>query len=265
MKKHKRRNGKYADKKSRPGPEFKIEHASLAEIEARRLEIRRQSAEKHNRRIREEKDIDNNPRIIDPQIQTELPSDIPLVGIKDFVVKRNTFKCFNSMHQSENIAALIKVIPFGETDAQSKYVKVSAGYCRVCKVFFIMNSTYEKIRKIGIPECCISNEETYLEIKKDGKMKLARESILMQHGYNVNKIEGLTEQDRHKILAVLIDNRIVTKADIISYLDFFINQRANIKNMETAISKWEADRDFVNGYRIGEYAAYGVAGLSRRE
>lgn len=85
----------------------------------------------------------------------------------------------------------------------------------------------------------------------------------MQYGYNVSQTEGLTEKVRHKILAVLIDNHIMRKSDIISYLDFFISQRQNQSKFELAVSKWAADRDFVSDYRIGEYSAYGINAIYR--
>ena len=53
-------------------------------------------------------------------------------------------------------------------------------------------------------------------------MKLAQESILKQYGYSVSKTEDLSDTVRQKILAVLIDNHIITKNDIISYLDFLL-------------------------------------------
>ena len=86
----------------------------------------------------------------------------------------------------------------------------------------------------------------------------------MQYGYNVSQVEGLSTVRRQKILAVMIDNNILSKSEIISYLDFFINQRAGRRNMELAISKWEADREFVEQYRIGEYTRYGVNAIHRR-
>ena len=38
-------------------------------------------------------------------------------------------------------------------------------------------------------------------------------------------------------VAVIIDNKVLSKSEIISYLDFFIRQRSGMSNMELAISK----------------------------
>lgn len=93
-------------------------------------------------------------------------------------------------------------------------------------------------------------------------MKLAQESILMQHGYTVSQTEGLSTARRQKILAVLIDNKILTKSDIISYLDFFISQKKSNHMYEKAITKWQNDREFVAEYKIGHHKKYNVKGIS---
>ena len=56
----------------------------------------------------------------------------------------------------------------------------------------------------------------------------------------------------------------MAKSEIISYLDFFINQRNSMSNMEVAVSKWEVDREFVENYRIGQYTQFGVNAIYRR-
>ena len=145
-----------------------------------------------------------------------------------------------------------------------RQVTVAAGYCGNCNIFFIMESAYDKLKMMGVPICRMTEEKIYLKgTAFMNGMKLARESILMQYGYNVNQTEGLSSTQRKKILAVLIDNKILTKADIISYLDFFINQRKKQKSMEKDIDKWEDDKEFVLEYNKGSYEKYGVKGIYR--
>ena len=93
--------------------------------------------------------------------------------------------------------------------------------------------------------------------------KLARESILMQYGYNVSKVEGLSNESRQKILAIIIDNKILSKTEIISYLDFFINQRLSLNNMKDAVAKWKEDRKFVENYKNDVYGQVGVSAIYR--
>ena len=58
---------------------------------------------------------------------------------------------------------------------------------------------------------------------------------------------------RQALLALLIDNRILTKNEVVSYLDFFIRQRRGQSKFAIAVSKWEEDREFVYGYRAGTF------------
>lgn len=187
--------------------------------------------------------------------------NIPKIDLRDFVVRSNVFKCTHSHHRISNIDAAVTVI---ENSGKETKIKIPAGYCKQCNVYFIMESTYQELKRKGIILCRVSDEKTYLKSGLFNGMQLAQESILMQYGYNVSQTEGLFQRTRQQILAVLIDNRILSKSEIIGYLDFFISQRVGRSNMELAISKWEADREFVENYRIGEYTQYGVNAIYRR-
>lgn len=187
--------------------------------------------------------------------------NIQQIGIKDFAVRANVFRCMHSKHVIENIDAMIKV---ASDSGKNEIIEISAGYCSQCKVYFLMESTYQKLKKKGIILCRISDEKNYRKMSQMNDMHLAQESILMQYGYNASQTEGLSATGRQKILAVIIDNKIMSKSEVISYLDFFINQRSSIPRMELAISKWEADRDFVENYKIGQYTQFGVKAIYRR-
>ena len=185
-----------------------------------------------------------------------------LITVKDFVVRRNTFKCMYQKHKLENIEASIKVIDKNGIE-HKEYV--TAGYCKECSMFFIMESTYQKLRNKGVPICKMCDEKTYLHnCNFVNGMRLAQESILMQYGYSVSQSEDLSSTTRRKILSLLVDNDILTKSDIISYLDFFINQRKYQHKFEKAIEKWEDDREYIAEYKAGTYAEYGVKGIYRK-
>ena len=182
------------------------------------------------------------------------------IGIKDFVVRCNVFACVHKGHKIDNIDATIEIDEYDKR----RHVNISAGYCRQCGTYFIMESTYQKLKKKGLILCRVSDEKTYRSSVYVNGMQLAQQSVLMQYGYNVSQTEGLTQKERRKILAVIIDNKIMSKSEIISYLDFFISQRAGRSSMEIAVSKWEDDRDFVEFYRSGEYSKFGVNAIYRK-
>ena len=184
------------------------------------------------------------------------------IRVKDFVVRRTTFKCMHHDHHLQNIDAKIDII---DKLGNIKHEIVSAGYCPNCNIFFLMESTYQKLKLKGTLVCRISDEKTYLNgTTSENGMRLAQESILMQYGYNVSQLEDLSTARSKKILAVLVDNDVLTKSEIISYLDFFINQRKHQSRFEKAIEKWESDKEFIEDYKNGSYKQYGVKGIYRK-
>ena len=128
-----------------------------------------------------------------------------------------------------------------------------------------MESVYQNLKLKGIPVCRVSDEKAYLNgnVFANG-MQLAQESVLKQYGYSVSQEDGLTSAARRKILALIVDHKVLTKNEVIGYLDFFINQRKNQSRYEKAIDKWEQDREFISDYRAGEFVQYGVNGLYRK-
>lgn len=255
-----------------------------AEIKARK-ELRKQEKErKKQEELRRKKELEENRKrerelrekqmkisqqLYDKQVKSHLnDGDAPAkmhdnrIRVKDFVVRRTTFKCMHEGHALQNIDGIVEIINDKGNIIQTR---VPAGYCPNCNVFFIMESTYQRLKMKGTPICRISDEKTYMKgnIYANG-MRLAQESVLMQYGYSVSQQEGLSANRRSKILAVLIDNDILTRTEIISYLDFFINQRKNNPKYEKAIEKWEMDREFVSEYKVGAYTQYGISGISRK-
>lgn len=75
----------------------------------------------------------------------------------------------------------------------------------------------------------------------------------MQYGYNVSQVCDISDKKRQDILKFIIDNKILSKNEVISYLNFFISQKQGISNMGQAISKWKKDREFIEKYHIEKY------------
>ena len=220
-------------------------------------------ATEEDEKVKDEKMVDNlwkSIRLNSHKILKE-PSD-NRICVKDFVVKGTTFKCMNRMHRINNIDGIIDVI-----DDSGKIIKttIPAGYCPYCNVFFIVESTYQNLKMRGTPVCRISDEKTYSKTDVNSKgMKLAQESVLMQYGYTVSQQEGLSQKRRRKILEVIIDNNVLSKTDVISYLDFFINQRKHQRKYMHAVEEWKSDREFVSKYKAGRYKEYRIGSILKR-
>lgn len=256
-----------AEQKAKRKAERKAEQQAQAlKKQEERLRKKQEEEKRKQERLNKARITQENSKIAPPP--TKLQKSVQIhehdnnIRVKDFVVRRTTFKCRHNDHRLQNIDAVINII---NKDGDIKQTTVSAGYCPNCNLFFIMESTYQKLKLKGTPICRVSDEKTYLSGSSFvNGMRLAQESVLMQYGYTVSQAEGLTGARRRKILALLIDNKILTRSDIISYLDFFINQRKNQHRFEKAIEKWESDREFVSEYRAGSYLQYGVAGIHRK-
>lgn len=194
------------------------------------------------------------------RIEREKQEDENNITIQDFVIRRSTFKCMHDKHKLKNIEGILNIV---NSDGSIEKHIIPAGYCSECNLYFIMESTYEKIRGIGTPLCRLTDEKNYLQSNVHLKgINLAKKSLLMQYGYNVSQQDGLSEKKRRTILASLIDNNILTKNDIISYLDFFINQKKSRLQYEKAIEKWKIDREFIFTYKRGTYTMYDIGGIS---
>ena len=117
-----------------------------------------------------------------------------IIRVKDFVVRRSTFKCRKKDHSIQEIDAIIGII---DRNGDVKQRTVTAGYCPICNVYFILESTYQNLKTYGTPICRVSDEKSYLNGSVFvNDMKLAQQSVLMQHGYNVSQEEGLSAARR---------------------------------------------------------------------
>lgn len=222
----------------------------------KRLQKEKIQRAQEEKRIREAEETER----LHARYQEEIRK-LPQIDIKDFLVRGNVFKCMHSAHKVVDLTAVVKVI---NHDGSEQLVKIAAGYCAECNVYFIMESTYQMLKSMGVVLCRICDEKSYMKNIWVNGMQLAQESVLMQFGYTVSQEEGLYSHQRHRILAAMIDYKVLSKSEIISYLDFFISQRHGQRKYEMAISKWEMDRDFVRDYRSGEFAQIGVKTIHRK-
>lgn len=223
---------------------------------------------KHCREIFDIKNLDKFSKYIDAQQKQNFESaeeDVQIIDFKDFVVRQNTFSCYYKNHYVEEIAALINVMDRSGNIWQRK---VTAGYCATCRTYFILESTFQKLKNTGTILCRVSDEKTYIADYKNifsGK-QLAPESILKQYGYNVSQQENLSKEQRWKILEMILDNGICPKPKMISLLDYHIRMREkqNTNMYDVAISKWETDRDHIENYRIDSKRKVSVKSIRRK-
>lgn len=168
------------------------------------------------------------------------------IYVEDFIIKGNVFKCKDKLHNIKDIIAEFDII---NNDGEIVACKVPAGYCENCNVYFILESIYFELRQRGIILCKIVDEKSYYKKLTTGERNMASQSILMEYGYHVSQRKELSAENRRLILSVLLDNNIISKSEIISYLNLFISQKKSMYNMQTAVSRWKEDKLFVEKYQ----------------
>lgn len=197
----------------------------------------------------------------EPEKEAEIP-EVP-IAFKDFVIRRNVFKCKKSGHNLRNITGIVKIMTkFGSV----KDVSVPAGHCPTCDRYFLMESTYQMLKEQGIILCRVSDEKSYLNSYDDqffNSEGMAQSSILKQCGYSVSQNSYLTSDARKKLLCMIIDNGILTSSDVLSYLDWFIRMREGQYSMRNAIEKWQSDLDYIRRRYSRSWDSYRARSISR--
>ena len=65
----------------------------------------------------------------------------------------------HNKHKIDNIVAMINI----DNDGKREQIKISAGYCNECKVYFMLNSTYQALKNKGLILCRITDEKKLSE------------------------------------------------------------------------------------------------------
>lgn len=143
-----------------------------------------------------------------------------------------------------------------------KYINVN--YCMICKKYFISYNEYMDYRdKYGVLLGNFRFEDTEKESSSGMYKNLSAHSILNLVGYSVNQSDDYTANERHTILANIMDRNIASKSQIIDYLHFFINNSSNRKNMDIANSKWQDDLEWTRSYKINQQRKFIVKSIKR--
>lgn len=171
------------------------------------------------------------------------------IGAKDFVVRTNLFRCFHKEHLVEEIIGIVDIV---DLRGQKHERKVPAAYCSICNCFYMLISEYNNLSASGIILCQLIDKDEYYKNGTIYEYNLESKSLLMRNGYNVKTSSELTELQRQAILENIMDKKILLPHKIVSYLDMFISQKANLPQYKEAVEKWKKDRTFVLTYKENE-------------
>lgn len=153
------------------------------------------------------------------------------------------YKGKTSCHQQNHHLVPATAILHDEYDQE---IELDVEYCPQCKRYMLNFVSFESYRErygvlIGKLRMISSNGF-------GGEFDMALESPLKLCGYNVSQTEGLSSATRQYILSKIIHDGIMTKLDVIHYLEHFINMNGSKKENSVAAEKWHEDLEFVHKY-----------------
>lgn len=170
-----------------------------------------------------------------------------VITVGDFIVRSVSMRCIHSDHKLQSINAKVMIMTHKGMEERT----VNATYCPDCQKFYMSETSYQALKKEGII-CCKVIEYSDLKNNLSNFNSWQKKSVLSLYGYNVNKTSGLSVIERQNILKFLIENKILTKHEIISHLESQISIRKNLPSMKDAISKWNNDIDFIHKYKSND-------------
>ena len=92
----------------------------------------------------------------------------------------------------------------------------------------------------------------------------AETSELFNNGYTVSQEIGLSANQRHAILAFMMDYGIMEKRKILNHIEMLIKTNGQVQKNKIALSKWENDKQFVLNYKLADKPMVKIGHIKRR-
>ena len=133
-------------------------------------------------------------------------------------------------------------------DEYDQEIELDVEYCPQCKRYMMNYVSFESYReRYGV---LIGKLRMISTNGTGGEFDMALESPLKLCGYNVSQTEGLSTTTRQFILSKIIHDGIMSKLDVIHYLEHFITLNGSKKENNAALEKWREDLGFVHQYNM---------------
>lgn len=167
------------------------------------------------------------------------------LDIFSVLVLSNTRHCASKNHDQMDVMAHIPTI---KDDGFVLYYNILASFCKQCKRYTILKSDFKEIEGVVICEIIDQTNQYNNETMDDFEIE-QHESILYKYGYNVQSKANLSSQQRHIILASIIEANILNRRQIIDHLSTLIERGSKILKWKEATTKWKEDRHYVQYYK----------------
>ena len=138
---------------------------------------------------------------------------------------------------------------------------MTVNYCKNCNKFFVNYTTYQLYREqYGI---LIGNFQFDSDDFVAPNGFLSEFSPLKLCGYSVSQIEGYSDYERQYIISKIIDKKIMSKSDIVRYLEYFIHMNGKKKGNEIALSKWKSDLEYTLSYNTESQEQFTISEIEQ--
>lgn len=162
--------------------------------------------------------------------------------IKEIWIYRKKHPCIGHLEMMETVTAEVNSIRNNST-----YL-INALYCKKCEKYYInADSLNLYASRYGLPTVRLNIvSESAGTVYQNWK----EESILHILGYNVNANCALPPTQRQQILSEAMDAGVISKVEVIDFLEALISRNRYRKNFSDAVRKWKDDLAYVLDYRI---------------
>ena len=137
------------------------------------------------------------------------------------------------------------IVPIITAYGKLSKMRIPISYCPICKQYYISENIYKK-KKNNIIICRILKSDKHDSDKVNNFLDWNPQSLLMAYGYTVKKDSKLTVEQRRCILITIINNNILSKEKILSYLNLF----ERINQSEWAKQSWKSDIEYIKDYKF---------------
>lgn len=160
----------------------------------------------------------------------------------DFLIRTTKYCCVEYGHTLERVTAIVNVLTARGVESK----EVDAMYCRECDEYYISEFEFELVKRYGTLCHKVLTEDEYLKVRRNFD-SWSDKSILSSYGYSANEKDNLSDQERQRILAFIIENDIATTDRVLSFLEWLVRNRGGRCYM--ACEKWKRDIAFVRKYK----------------
>lgn len=182
------------------------------------------------------------------------------LNAKSVLIISDLRRCTNKEHTIRDVQAQIRTRYKGQILTEI----IPASFCRKCITYSISESDFATLK--GKPLCKVKwrsrKHEKYY--KKGFRDFNTTHSILYNLGYNVQKNRNLTTEMRRQILVNAICTHLLSRGEVCSYLESFINQKKNQSQMHEAVAKWRSDLQYIKSIDFKTYQKIEVKSIIKK-